>query len=267
MTAAQGRIASILAEQGSLAESRRIFGLTLEMWRETGDKSGEGTALNNIGESLWKMGDLAGARRWLEQAVALFRGIGSRRGTAFSLFNLGFVLLDQGELAEAQQKQEESLALSRAIGDLSLAAVALQGLGQTQMARGELAAARRSFEEALRIRIGHSERGRAAETTLAVAALELEERRLLEAEASARVAIQEFALQKAPHYEALAQAVLGRTLVGAGKVGEALGSADRALALVERTEYRPVRITVRIAAARVRAGADRPAEAITPIPP
>ncbi len=212
MTSAQGRIASVLAEQGSLAEARRIFGLTLEMWRETGDKSGEGTALNNIGESLWKMGALPEARRRLEQAVSLFRGIGSRRGTAFSLFNLGFVLLDQGELAEAQQRQEESLALSRAIGELSLAAVALQGLGQTQMARGELASARRSFEEALRIRIGHSERGRAAETTLALAALELEEGRLPEAEASARVAIQEFALQKAPHYEAQALAVLGRTL-------------------------------------------------------
>lgn len=253
---AVNRIASVLQEEGQLAASRLRYEEVRSMAPELGDRELEATAMNNIGVSWWLAGDLVSARRQLEGALAFFRRIGGKRGISFTLFNLGFVLVDRGELGAASRAFEESAALSRQLTQPSLTGMAVFGQGQVALAGGDMGLARRRHEEALAIRSGLDERGRVADSQLALAALDLDEARVDAAEPLLAAVVEEFARESRRDREALARALLAELLLARGRLDEARREADRAVALAAPTEFRTVQTAVAIASARLLAPRD-----------
>ena len=60
--------------------------------REVGDRAGEGTTLNNIGEVYRALGDNRRALETYEQALAIWREVGNRAGEGGTLNNIGLDL-------------------------------------------------------------------------------------------------------------------------------------------------------------------------------
>jgi tetratricopeptide (TPR) repeat protein len=90
----------------------------------------------------------------------------------------------------------------------------------------------------------------------------MEEGRLAEAEAQAKQAAQEYTAENASVNEASALGVLAESLLRDGKMLEAQNTVDRATLLAEKSDDRQTRMGVAIVAARVRAAAGKPVEAM-----
>jgi len=78
--------------------------------KEIGDRSGEGTTLNNIGLIYFNLGQYPKALEFFQQALAIHKEIGDRSGEGDSLHNIGFLLeaQKQPELAIIFLKQSVS---------------------------------------------------------------------------------------------------------------------------------------------------------------
>jgi ATP/maltotriose-dependent transcriptional regulator MalT len=126
---------------------------------------------------------------------------------------------------------------------------------------GDLAGARRKYEEALALRNALGEKGGAAESSLAIAAVSLEEGKLGEAESSARKAAEEFHQEKQVADEASAQIVLARVLLAHGDPMAAKEAIDRALQLARASQNRGIQLLTKITVARITVALGKPADA------
>ena len=111
------------------------------------------------------------------------------------------------------------------------------------------------------MRTALGEKGTAAESRAALAALSLEEGQAATAEAMAREAIAVFEGQMATDNEANARAVLALALAAQGRQPAAAREASRARALMKESQNAMARLPVAIAAARVEA-ATAPRDAV-----
>ncbi|MBU2006982.1 MAG: tetratricopeptide repeat protein, partial [Gammaproteobacteria bacterium] len=76
---------------------------SLAIRQEIGDKSGEGTTLNNISQILKARGDYDTALDFLKKSLAIQQEIGDVAGLCATLFNMGHIHLQNEEVAEAVQ--------------------------------------------------------------------------------------------------------------------------------------------------------------------
>jgi hypothetical protein len=125
-----------------------------------------------------------------------------------------------------------------------------------------LSAARNKAEESLAIYRELGSRTGISDDLARLAWVALEEDRLVEAEASARQAAQEYSAEKASDDEASALSILALSLLGQRRFVDAQNTVDRATMLSEKSDSREVRLSVAIVAARVRAAMGKPAEAM-----
>lgn len=128
--------------------------------------------------------------------------------------------------------------------------------------RGDFALAKQRHNDALAIRQALGERGTAAESRSALAALALEEGRSSDAEKLASEAAAVFAAQSAPDNEAMARAVMAQAMLAQARAAAAAREIERAQALVKSPQHVLARLPVSIAAARVTA-ASNPGAALT----
>ena len=68
-----------------------------------GDRRGEATTLNNIGQVYSDLGENQKALQFYNQALLILRAVGDRRGEATTLHNIGQVYSDLGENQKALQ--------------------------------------------------------------------------------------------------------------------------------------------------------------------
>ena len=134
---------------------------------------------------------------------------------------------------------------------------AISGLGQIAAVHGDLREARQRYEEALAIRNEIGEKGTTAESRLALATVSLEEGRPAEAEGPAGEAAEQFREQKDADNEALALAILARSLLAQNKPSEAQQGIARAPGVGSAYP----RLSMAIVAARVDAASGKPAAA------
>jgi len=121
----------------------------LGLYRELGDRLGEATVRNNLGE-MWRMtGDHPAATRQLEIALGLFRELGDRLGEAYTLNNLGDVRRLTGDYPAAIQDLKTALGLFRELGDRLGEAKTRNYLGYVWRMTGDYPAATRQLEIAL----------------------------------------------------------------------------------------------------------------------
>jgi tetratricopeptide (TPR) repeat protein len=140
------RLSSALAEYLAL---RRRFDdwvatttLSLDAARRLGDRSGEGTALTNLGAALQEVRQFEEAITACQDAAAIYRETGDRNGEASALNNLGQALQRVRRFQEAIDAHQDDLAIRRETGDRNGEARALNNLGS---ALEEV----RRFEEAI----------------------------------------------------------------------------------------------------------------------
>ncbi len=101
-----------------------------------GDRAGEGTTLNNLGELAADQGRAEEAARYYEQALAIRREVGDRAGEGATLNNLGALADDQGRAEEAARYYEQALAIRREVGDRAGEGTTLNNLGGLAATRG-----------------------------------------------------------------------------------------------------------------------------------
>jgi tetratricopeptide (TPR) repeat protein/TolB-like protein len=299
---ALNRIGSVSWNHGDLEKARTTWEESLAIRRQIGYRAGVAVSVHNLGLVLWEQGDLAGARRNLEEGLAIDRELGDRPGVAVDLESIAGLLLDLGDLPGARKTGEQALALGREVGDPTEAALALMRLamvlhaegdlrgagtryrealpilqergtrdsiadtlfqlGELREAEGDLAAARKHHEEAQAIRSGFRGAFAMAKSRVALASLAIEEGHPESAGPLLGPALEVFAAQEAADWEASAQAVLARSLLGGLRPGDARKALDRALALSGRSLSPHVRLAVAATAGPVEAAEGRADKAL-----
>ena len=123
----------------------------VELFREAGDRVGEADALTNLGMLDRTTGDVASAAGHYERALVTYRAIGHPIGEAGALHGLGVVNRLAGRLDQAAEHLDEALALCRDAGKLDGEADTLTGLAALYQQQGQLSRAAEHLEMALAV--------------------------------------------------------------------------------------------------------------------
>lgn len=137
--------------RGALAESLACHREALEIWRETGDRLGEAHSLNLLGLTELRRRRLAEAAVHFDRAITAFREHGADHWAATTLSNLAGTHLRAGRLPEAAAVVEQALDAHRALHNRRGEGNALRILSDLERERGEHAAALRSAQQAVEI--------------------------------------------------------------------------------------------------------------------
>ncbi len=110
---------------------------------------GEATATTNLALLLHHLGDDEAARDYSQQALQIYRDLGDRAGQGYALTNLGHAFAGLRRLAEASEFYQQAITLRRELGQPSLVIESLAGLARVSLAQGRLAQALAQVEEIL----------------------------------------------------------------------------------------------------------------------
>jgi predicted ATPase len=144
--------AGVLAcEQGNYAGANTLFGESLKIARDLGDKHGAAVSLNAMGVNARDQGDLAVAHSLFEESLALWRESGDLQAIARALSNLANVLKLQGQYEHARSLHGECLAIFQGMEDLTGVAWSLNSQGDVAREQGDSTAARALYEQSLEI--------------------------------------------------------------------------------------------------------------------
>lgn len=227
-------------DRGHFREALETSRRALELSEKTRDTARTASAHAYRALVLSRLGETGEALQHYLKGQRLFRDLGDRRWDAGISTILGQHQLNAGRTAAAMHSFHQTLALYRQLGDRHLEAVSLERIAEVHEALGEyresldhLAMARELFEatgSVKRVAWNHDLTGRIYHQL----------GRLDEAESEFRRAI-ELATGIAHHHlSALSAYRLARTLRDQGRLGEALESVERALALNEDMRSRVV---------------------------
>lgn len=101
----------------------------LILYREIGDRRGEGLTLHNMGGVYFRLGLYAHGLELFEQALAVRRELGDLVGVELILYNLGVIYYNLGEYSQAREFHQQALDISRELGDSDTAKMNLYMLG------------------------------------------------------------------------------------------------------------------------------------------
>ena len=82
--------------QGKFREALETFETVLGIFRQIGDRTGEATVINNIGQIYHKLGENSKALEYYQKVLPLFRATGDRKGEATVINKIGRVKLKLG---------------------------------------------------------------------------------------------------------------------------------------------------------------------------
>ncbi|MEN3360604.1 MAG: hypothetical protein V7637_4586 [Mycobacteriales bacterium] len=119
--------------------------------RATGDRIGELTGLNGIGDIHRLQGRYEPATEHFEQALRIARPAGHRPGELTALVGLGHVSMLQGRYEQATDSYRQALEIGRATGNGTGELDALLGLGTIHRMQGSYDQATDSYQRALEI--------------------------------------------------------------------------------------------------------------------
>jgi predicted ATPase len=142
-------VGTLAWSQGDNSTAGRLFGESLALWRQSGDRQGLAHMLNNLGIVALPRGDYETAHVMHTEALTLYQELGDEWSIALSFANLGLVALNRGEYKEAETLLTRSLRLRRQIGDQQGIAQSLNNLGIVMRCQGRLAEAESLHRECL----------------------------------------------------------------------------------------------------------------------
>jgi tetratricopeptide (TPR) repeat protein len=138
-------------EGGDYASAQDYHSQAHAIYREIGDRHGEGTTLNALGILADGSQDYAQAQKYYESALAAAREVGARFGEAALSTNLGYQAFRRGDFREAQSFNQQGLAICREIESRSGEATILCNMGLVALAQADHVGAVASCEQALTV--------------------------------------------------------------------------------------------------------------------
>jgi tetratricopeptide (TPR) repeat protein len=148
---ARGNLGVAYAALGYIRRAIALYEQQREITREIGDRGGEGAALGNLGIAWAALGEPRRAIECYEQQLAITREIRDRQGEGAALGNLGNAWAELGDPPRAIEFYEQALVIARAIGDRRGEGNALGNLGTAWKNLGEPQHAVRLYEQRLAI--------------------------------------------------------------------------------------------------------------------
>ncbi|OQY52113.1 MAG: hypothetical protein B6247_17800 [Candidatus Parabeggiatoa sp. nov. 2] len=146
-----GNIGVVYTKLGDYPKALDFFQQALAIFRDIGDKSGQGKVLTNIGVVYKNLGDYPKALDFFQQALAIFRDIGDKSGQGTNLGNIGSVHLSLGDYPKALDYYQHALAIRQAIGDKRGEGAALTNIGLVYQNLGEYQKAKNAFQDSAAI--------------------------------------------------------------------------------------------------------------------
>ncbi|MGP1385356.1 MAG: CHAT domain-containing protein [Thainema sp.] len=140
-----------LYQVGSFQQSLQVWQQALAIYREIGDRQGEGVVLGNLGIAYASLGNYEQAISLYEQRLSVIREIGDRQDEAITFFRISEVYLSLGEYQKAFEILQATLAISREIDNLVGEASTLSNIGAVYFALGEFEEAIVFYDSALEI--------------------------------------------------------------------------------------------------------------------
>jgi tetratricopeptide (TPR) repeat protein len=134
---------------GKMQDTLDYYEQALVISREVGNRSGEGTTLNNLGLLYSNLGKMQDALDYYEQALAIYREVGDRSGEGTTLHNLGSVYNDLGKMQEALVYYQQALVIHREVGNLPMEGTTLNNLGLVYHVLGKMQEALDYYQQAL----------------------------------------------------------------------------------------------------------------------
>jgi len=125
-----------LAASGAHREALVPYGKLLELCRESGDRAGEGAALNGLGTAHYNLSQFPEALEHWQKALALWREMGNRAVEGRTLNNLAWLYEQLGRPKEALEQFDEALAIAREAGDRELEGALLESIEKVRQGMG-----------------------------------------------------------------------------------------------------------------------------------
>lgn len=138
-----GRVASL---KGDLQQALNYHSRELALARETGQRSAEATALNNIALVFSDQGNGSKALNYLQQSVQIEP---HEQNLATPYNNLAMLYTERGEHARALEYLDKSIALNQRYGQYHTAARSMLNKGAVQTTMGQLQQAQSTLQEGL----------------------------------------------------------------------------------------------------------------------
>ena len=237
---------TLAAKQGDNATARMLYGESLAIHRELGDRPGVAALLNNLGIIAYYMDDYAAARELDDEGLAIFRHIGDRFAASQSLNNLAGVVAAMGDYALARRLLAESVDIQRQLGDRGCLAIALNSLADVLLDEGDYLAARPLLVESLSINADMGDRAAMAyllDDCAALAAAEGEPERALHLSGAAAAAHDGIGSQLPAGERARFDRLLAPAWQALGEpVAVAAWEKGRAMTLEQAVEYALARL-------------------------
>jgi tetratricopeptide (TPR) repeat protein/transcriptional regulator with XRE-family HTH domain len=142
-------MSGFLRARGDWEKSTTLHQAALSTARQVGDRSGQASALDELGVVEWLTGDYTAAAASHRQALDLHRDLGDQRGQAYALSHLGVVQQLTGDYRAAAVSQQQALDLYRSLGHLRGQAFALGNRAAAERLAGDYRAAAASGQQAL----------------------------------------------------------------------------------------------------------------------
>src|ERR1035437_3723820 len=134
-----------------MQEALAACGQALPMFRALGDRGGEATTLNNLGQLYATLGEQQKALEYFQQVLPILRALGDRRSEATILTNIGAIYSSLGEKQKGLQYYQQALPIHRAVSDRAGEAATLNNIGQLSADLGERQKALEYYQQALPI--------------------------------------------------------------------------------------------------------------------
>jgi CHAT domain-containing protein/Tfp pilus assembly protein PilF len=149
---------------GKPEEALKYYNQALPIKRAVGDPGEEATTLNNIGAVYDGIGKPEEALKYYNQALPISREVGDRGGEATTLNNIGAVYNGIGKPEEALKYYNQALPIRREVGDLGGEATTLNNIGGVYYGIGKPEEALKYFNQALPISLAVGDLGGEATT-------------------------------------------------------------------------------------------------------
>jgi tetratricopeptide (TPR) repeat protein len=122
---------------GGYDKALNYYQQSLLIRQEIGDRSGEGTTLNNISQIFKARGDYETALGYLKQSLLIRQEIGDRSGEGTTLNNIGEIYRQQGGYETALGYLKQSLKIIQEIGDRNMKGSTLNNISLIYSVKGD----------------------------------------------------------------------------------------------------------------------------------
>lgn len=235
--AGEGRAMSLLGgvhqREGRFVDATAILEEALVIFREQGMRHEERMTLIGLGENLRKLERLDEAMAVYEQAATIAAETGNRHGAALLLSAFGRALEQAGSREQAIATQREALDMMREVGNRAKVARTLVTLSGSLLDGGQLEEARVECEEAVAL---FEEIGQSVDQAAALLRLgQIHQRagRLTQELASQERATELLAGAGEREAEAMGVMAVAMTLAKLGRLAEAAETLDRSAGLYD----------------------------------